>query len=178
MYDESAKVPLLVRGPGFDRGRVDTRAASLMDLSATILALGQARLPEHTGHDLRAADRPARAVSSYYGGLMNIALPPQRHRMLRRGKWKLIWFDGEPPVLFDLHADPDELTNLAPDPAFRGVLDGMTADLMAGWDPPEIAAAQARKAARTAVIRDWVKAVRPPEPHRWVDPDKGRNRYE
>ncbi len=109
---------------------------------------------------------------------MNIELPPQRHRMLRKGRWKLVWFDGHPPVLFDMENDPDETANLADDPAHRGVLDELRTDLLAGWDPEKIAEVQALKAARTGVIRDWVKAVRPDEPHRWIDPDKARNRYE
>lgn len=178
LYDESAKVPLVVRGPGFAPGRVERRAASLMDLSATILALGQAGLPGHVGHDLRDPGRPDRAIASYYGGLMNIALPAQRHRMLREGRWKLAWYDGHPPVLFDLRDDPDETRDLAPDPAHRARVDAMTAALMDGWCPRDIARQQDVKAARTAVIRDWVGAVRPPEPHRWVDPDQARNRYE
>lgn len=178
MYDESAKVPLLVRGKGFANGRVDERVTSLMDLSATILALGGAGLPGHSGHDLRGILRADRAISSYYGGLMNIALPPQRHRMLRKGRWKLMWFDGAPPALFDMVSDPDEQENLAHDPAHRVVLETITAELMAGWRPDEIAVLQEIKAARTKMIRDWVKAARPAAPHRWVDPDPGRNRYE
>ena len=40
-----------------------------------------------------------------------------------------------------------------------------------------IALAQRRKAARTAVLRDWVTATRPAEPMRWRDPEPQRNRY-
>lgn len=178
MYDESAKVPLVLRGPGLGVGQVDTRVANLMDLSATILALGDANLPGHVGHDLRNPDRPEVSFSSYYGGLMNIDLPSQRHRMLRRGRWKLVWFDGHPPVLFDMVEDPDETVNLAAGTAHRGIVDELAAELLAEWNPGQIAESQRIRAARTGVIRDWVKTVRPAEPHRWVDPDKTRNRYE
>jgi hypothetical protein len=77
-----------------------------------------------------------------------------------------------------MQADPDETANLAGDPAHRGVLDALSAELLDGWDAQQIAESQRVKAARTGVVRDWVKAVRPAEPHRWVDPDKARNRYE
>lgn len=179
LYDDSAKVPLIIRGPGFAPGTVDRRAASLLDLSATILSLGGACLPEHSGHDLRATNRPARATSSYYGGLMNIAVAPLRHRMLRRDDWKLIWFDdAAPPLLFDLSQDPDELADRADDPALAGLRADMTQALLDGWDATQIARLQQRNAARAAIIRAWVKATRPPEPHRWIDPAPGRNRYE
>ena len=177
MYDESAKVPLILRGPGFEAGQVDRRVCNLMDLSATILSLGGARLPGHCGHDLRDRTRPQTSVSSYYGGLMNISLPPLRHRMLRHGRWKLVWYDGLPPQLFDMDHDPDETTNLASCPDHGDLLLDLSRDLLAGWEPGRIALAQRRKAARTAVLRDWVTATRPAEPVRWRDPEPQRNRY-
>lgn len=178
MYDESAKVPLIMRGPGFEPGVTDRRVANLMDLSATILAMAGAALPGHCGHDLRSDGSPQISFSSYYGGLMNIALPPQRHRMLRKGRWKITWFDGQAPMLFDMQADPDETGDLADSPDHCDTLLELSRDLLAGWDPARLARVQRCKAERIAVIRDWVKATHPAEPYRWIDPDKARNRYE
>ncbi len=178
MYDESAKVPLILRGPGFPSGLTESKVTNLMDLSATILSLGQASLPGHQGHDLRDKTRPDVSFSSYYGGLMNIDLPLQRHRMLRAGQWKLVWFDGHAPLLFDMVADPDERVNLADNPDYADLREELSLALLEGWNPQEIAATQQRKAERGKVIRSWVHAVHPPEPYRWTDPDKARNRYE
>lgn len=180
MYDESAKVPLIMRGPGCVVNEVDQRVVNLMDLSATLLAEAQAPgLPGHTGINLRADDDWLdQSISSYYGGLMNIALPPLQHRMLRTNNHKLILFNDAPPLLFDLKNDPDELVNLATDPAYVKLLGTMSARLLDGWDLDVITHQQALTRKRTAIIREWVKVTNPPEPMRWFDPNKDRNRYE
>jgi len=180
MYDQSTKVPLIVRAPGLPRRAVDARVTSLADVSASILSWGGAKpLPGQSGHDL-CADGPWKdtCTSSYYGGLMNIKTGDVRHRMIRRGGHKLIWFDGYPPLLFNLVSDPDEVVNLADDPASSRVLQNLTKALLKGWNPTRISQMQAVQAARIEVIRDWVKTTRPAEPTRWVDPDPSRNRYE
>lgn len=180
MYDESAKVPLIIRGPDFAQGAIDERIVSLMDLSATLLARAQApNIPGHTGTDLQGdEDWLDQITSSYYGGLMNIDLPPLQHRMLRVKNYKLVLCFGAPPTLFDLAKDPDELTNLADDPVYSRLLGYMSANLLEGWDPALIARQQTLTRARTGIIREWVKATDPPEPMRWLDPNKDRNRYE
>lgn len=55
------------------------------------------------------------------------------HRMIRQGRWKYIhrYADGE-VQLFDLDTDPDEGRNLAHDPQYRTVRDGLAAQ-MQGW---------------------------------------------
>jgi choline-sulfatase len=180
MYDESAKVPLIVRAPGMGAGVVDARVVSLMDLSATILRWGGAGpLPGHAGRDLRcAAPWDDTCVSAYYGGLMNISMPDVRHRMIRRGRYKLMWFDGHRPMLFDLSEDPDECRDLFDDPDHGDALAELSQAVLQGWDPGRIARLQATQRARIGVIRDWVAATRPPEPWRWVDENKARNRHE
>ncbi len=180
MYDESAKVPLIIRAPDLPSDEIDQRVVSLMDLSATILRWAEAEaLPGHIGRDLRDLDDwPDTITSSYYGGLMNIEINDIRHRMIRDGRYKLMWFDGAPPLLFDLQADPDELHDLSQDPSHAERLSHLTRKLQARWYPKAIAAAQGINAKRVSVIRDWVRKTNPPEPMRWVDPDKRRNRYE
>lgn len=179
LYDESAKVPLIIRGPGFGAGRTDTRVTSLMDLSATILALAGASLPEHTGYDLRNSDDwPDTVYSEYYGGLMNIELADVRHRMVRRGHHKLIFYDGFGPQLFDLEHDPRELQDLSADPACSSILAELTCLVLRGWDRCEIARLQAINLQRMETIKAWVRETRPPEPMRWKDPVPERNAYE
>jgi choline-sulfatase len=176
-YDESAKVPMIMAGPGIMAGHVDHRVTSLFDLSRTILDLtGSMPLPGHVGQSL-ISDHPweMRAVSSYYGGLMNIATGPQRHRMLRRGDWKLCAYDGYQPQLFDLSGDPNELRDMAGDRP--EIVADMMQELTTGWDVKMIARAQHQAAERNQLIRSWVKTTQPKERLRWRDPKPSRNRY-
>ena len=185
MYEESASVPLIVRGAGFGAGAVDDRVASLIDLSATLVALGDAVPPPgHRGRDLRAprGDWEDVAHAEYYGGLMNIDLPPQCHRMVREGRHKLVHYGEEDgagaATLHDLATDPDETNDLAADPAHAALRERLLARVLDGWDPARIAGEMALARARAGLIRAWVRETRPPEPMRWRDPDPTRNRYE
>ena len=179
MYDESAKVPLVIRAPDLPVNETDTRVTSLMDLSRTLLGWAGAELPGHAGRDLRlGSDWPNQCLSSYYGGLMNIDLPPMRHRMIRSDSYKLIWFAGDEPLLFDMEKDPDELNNLADQTEYASVVACLSEALHAGWDQSAINQEIATKSARRQVIRKWVTSTNPAEPMRWFDPKKVRNRYE
>ncbi|MEP3279933.1 MAG: sulfatase-like hydrolase/transferase [Stappiaceae bacterium] len=180
MYDESAKVPLIIRGTAFEPGKQDRRIVSLFDLSATMLSLGDASpLPGHNGQDLRRQETwPDEVISSYYGGLMNIKLADLRHRMIRKSQYKLMWFDGYRPQLFDLDKDPQELTDLSGDTDHLDILSDLSEQLLRGWDPALIAQLQALKGQRSALIRQWVRVTQPAEPYRWIDPRIDRNAYE
>ncbi|MEM7568013.1 MAG: sulfatase-like hydrolase/transferase [Pseudomonadota bacterium] len=181
MFEESAGVPLIVRGAGFAAGAVDDRVASLIDLSATLVALGGGVLsPGHHGRDLGAprGDWEDVASSEYYGGLMNIDMPLQCHRMVREGHYKLVHYGVGEPTLHDLAADPDETDNLAADPAHAELRDRLLARVLDGWNPVRIAGEMTLAKERASLIRDWVRETRPPEPMRWREPDPSRNRYE
>ena len=52
-----------------------------------------------------------------------------------------------PPQLFDLQADPEELVDLAGDPAHRGTLEAMAAELRRHFDPEEVDARAKRRQA-------------------------------
>src|SRR5205085_8316366 len=54
--------------------------------------------------------------------------------MLRRGRHKFIRTPGDPDQLYDIEADPQELRNLADDPAAREVAEAMADELERQWD--------------------------------------------
>jgi choline-sulfatase len=58
--------------------------------------------------------------------------------MLRRGRWKFIHTASDPDQLFDLDADPDELTNLATVETARA--SAFRAEIEARFDIPAITA--------------------------------------
>ena len=58
--------------------------------------------------------------------------------MLRKGRYKLIHYIGFEDELFDLEADPEELVNLASDPAHAGALAALHQALREICDPQEV----------------------------------------
>jgi arylsulfatase A-like enzyme len=85
--------------------------------------------------------------------------------MVRRGPWKLNWYEGDPPELYHLDEDPGELSDRAADPscaAVRAELEELvTAD---GWSP---AFARTRLASfwqELPLLRHWADHGDLPEP--------------
>jgi choline-sulfatase len=68
---------------------------------------------------------------------------------LRQGKWKYVHCELDPPMLFDLEADPHELVNLAEDPAHSDIAATFAQDVRQLWDmtgfDTEVRQSQARR---------------------------------
>ncbi len=137
-HEWSARVPLMISSPQKYPPRRVRDCVSLVDLLPTLvdIAGGSVTLP-CDGESLEPAltGGPTRdlAISDYYG--IGPCVP---HRMVRRGRFKLIYTHDHPDQLFDLEHDPDELHNLASDPLHAETLSRLKAILLEGWDPVEI----------------------------------------
>lgn len=132
LYEESAAVPLIVRGMGLAPGERH-QPVSLLDLSASICEAFGTELPGAAGLPLTdptiaVPDRPI--LSQYHA-----AGAVSGGYMLRRGRWKLIHYVGFEPELFDLATDPEEARNLAADPAYAATLADLNAALCRILDP-------------------------------------------
>lgn len=55
--------------------------------------------------------------------------------MIRKGQFKYVYYAGMKPQLFDLGADPQETSDLADDPGYRGLLAQCEAELRRVVDP-------------------------------------------
>ena len=113
-YQASAGVPLVVAGPGVQRGVTSGALVSMHDLAATFLELaGRPALPEMESRSLAPLLRGERAAHREVvrSGLNN-------WRMVSDGRYKLVHDqreDGRTEViLFDRQQDPLERTNAAP----------------------------------------------------------------
>ncbi len=138
MYEESAGVPMIMAGPEVPEGVVCRQPVSLIDCFPTILAcVGESRRADD--HDLpgaslleivrgAAADRTV--MSEYHAlGAATGAF------MIRRGRYKLVYYVGMPPQLFDLVDDPQEIRDLGQDANYRGVIAECERELRRIVDP-------------------------------------------
>jgi N-acetylglucosamine-6-sulfatase len=130
MYEESIRVPLLVRYPRLaEAGTVITRMVTSHDLAPSLVAIGGATpLRGVTGRSflplLRGQGADWRTAFLYeYNYESQFPYTPNV-RGIRTDRWKLIRYphgDGSPDrftaELYDLQRDPHELHNLIDDPA-------------------------------------------------------------
>jgi arylsulfatase A-like enzyme len=127
MYDPVVKVPLLVKFPGRQRaGETSDKLVSLIDIAPTVLSACGLRQPTPLpGNDLtdRAAGHDCVFAEDRRHGIAGMA---------RTDRYKLLWSDVAGESLFDLTADPHELTNVADDPAHGDALRRMR-ETVARW---------------------------------------------
>ncbi len=185
MHDESLKVPLILRWPGVLKpGTRRAANVDLLDLAAAFVeAAGAPPLPNADGRSLLplardpAAEWEDRVFSEYcvdegepYSGGR-----AAQQRMVRHGRWKYVHYEGMPPQLFDMQADPDELHDCAGDPALSGVEAPLREAALDSWNPQSIARRMSARASEKALLRAWAEASNPPDPLRWhFDPAVNR----
>ena len=176
-YEESVKVPLIVAWPGvIPGGQRSDRVVSALDVNATMLeALGAPALPNSAGRsflgliDGRTAPIAWDDVAfSEYCSDQFCPTGGCYQRMVRRGPWKLIYYHGQPPQLFNLAEDPDEHIDRADDPTCRQIREELTALVLDGWDPEWVKNKMAAKKADVAVLTQWARNVQPPDTVRWA----------
>lgn len=134
-YEESLRVPLIVFDPRAEkkqRGRVVSQMALNVDIAPTLLELAGVALPaEYQGRSLMPLVRresPADwRTDTFCEHLMGIKQIPSWEGV-RGPRYVYARYFGQKPLfefLHDLREDPDQLTNLAGDPAADEVLQRM-----------------------------------------------------
>ena len=167
-YDGSSRVPLIMAGPGIPQGHRVSSNCGQADILPTLVELAAGRTwqgyPEPPdGRSvmplLHAEDPERAAVSEIFSE--GVAAP---YVMLRKGRYKITVVEHDPPQIFDLQADPDELSNLAEDPAHAALSAELQAEVHRRWDLPrlkrEVLSSQRRrrfvyKALTTGRITPW-----------------------
>lgn len=177
MYDDSVKVPLVMRWPGrIPKSGRRSENVSLLDVAATFIdGAGAAPLPNSSARsllDLASGNAPdwgdtvyseycASPDEAYSGGRWTL------QRMVRAGHWKYIHHIGFPDQLFDLKTDPDEVCDLAADPRYQEILQSLRTKALADWDADSIMTAMARRSDDRAMLRQWAAATQPEDALRW-----------
>ncbi|MFC0201132.1 choline-sulfatase [Paracoccus rhizosphaerae] len=158
-FEGSARVPLMIAAPGWRPGLV-TQPVSTMDVVPTLAGLAgldiAALAPWTEGEDLAplATGTGGRGpVPMEYAAEGSIAPLVG----LRDGQWKLVLCQADPPMLFDLDADPDELTNLGGSPAHTDTLKRLTAKAAERWNLSDFDAAVRESQARRWIVYEALR---------------------
>jgi arylsulfatase A-like enzyme len=126
-YEGLLRVPLIVRGPGFDAGAVVDDPVGTIDLAPTALQAAGLEQPDWMeGRPLLAG--PREHVLTENDHQMVITLPL---RTLTTRRYKVTRYEAQPGVgeLYDLQEDPGELENRWDDPAHASVRSDLLATL-------------------------------------------------
>jgi len=138
MYEESLRMPLLVRYPKeIKPGSVNEDIVLNLDFAPTFLDFaGVAKPPDMQGRSIRGLLRRKRSKdwrkSMYYHYYEYPAVHSvKRHYGVRTERYKLIHFynDIDEWELYDLRKDPREMKNVFNDPAYAGIVKKLKAEL-------------------------------------------------
>ena len=152
-YEPAVKVPLMLRLPSGESGRV-AQNVSLIDVLPTLLEIADLEMPSDLpGNSLleiaqHQADETTRAVFSEYHhmGMPNAGF------MLKQGDYKLCYYVGSEPQLFNVGVDPLENDDLAPRPEYTAERNALEVTLR-GVVNPELADVQAKENQRARGLK-------------------------
>jgi arylsulfatase A-like enzyme len=139
MFEQGVRIPFIVADPSAPatHGTASPALVESVDLLPTLLESLGRPVPTHwlEGRSLRpllegrATSVREVAISeldyAIYGAARALKLQPRQARMVmaRSDRWKYIHYDGLPPQLFDLQADPHEVNDLGRSTAHAAVRD-------------------------------------------------------
>ncbi len=194
-YEDSVKVPAIISWPGHIQENV-TRDIVLnqFDLISTILeASGAPDLPRSNGRSLLSTlqhpnenweniafseycmsdSEHGRAYSPNLGGDDIHAKPGGvQNRMIRSGPWKLNYYHGYQPQLFNLQDDPAERLDRNNDPSCKGIKSELLDRVLENWDPDLIRTKMHTLKEEQIISEDWASNTAPKDELRWeLDPN-------
>ena len=142
-FEHSARVPLIMAGPGVKTGAAEN-ACSLVDILPTFLDIagasstmlgepidGRSLLPLARGE----VDPTDEAIGEYCA-----EMTPYPVFMIRRGNLKYIHCDPDPAQLYDIAVDPLEKTNLARNSEYAEAEAAFAAEVLERWNSEELRA--------------------------------------
>ena len=153
-FEGSSRVPLMIAGPRIPPGLIDAPVSNL-DIPPSLCAIAgidmEAIAPWTDGEDLLPLIHGGRRTSPV---LMEYAAEGSRAPLIciRENEFKFIHCELDPPQLFDLDNDPDEMENLARDPSHASRVAGFMERIRERWDMAQFDAQIRESQARRRVV--------------------------
>ncbi len=138
VYEESIRVPLVVRGPGIPKHETVDQIAANIDLAPTFLDLAGAGKPRRRRLDGRSlapvldgrpVGRERSLILEYYRSEDGPAAPA--YQGLRTSRYVFVRYRDGFRELYDLASDPYELENVAADPTYAAARSSLSTALTA-----------------------------------------------
>lgn len=115
MFEESVRIPLIVKGPGVQPGASNDTLLSLVDLYPTLCDAWQLPAPDHvqgiSWMNLARGEPDAERNDFVFGEYHAHGMPVGMF-MIRWRHYKYVYYTGYRPQLFDLNEDPEEMHDL------------------------------------------------------------------
>ena len=192
-YEDSVKVPTIISYPKALKPNIEVdEVINHFDIAATMLDLTNSPgLPRSHGKSLKNLltaddcswenvavseycmdDSDFANVSGNLGGRDVHAKPGGvQNKMIRRDEWKLVFYEGYKPQLFNLFEDPHELNDRIEDLKNKDIRDSLINEILADWNPTAIHKRMINLKKDQLIQQEWAKLTDPDDMLRWdLDP--------
>jgi choline-sulfatase len=192
-YEDSVKVPTIISYPKMLRSNIEmNEVINHFDITATMLDLTNSpTLPRSQGKSLKNMlisdnnswenvaiseycmdDSNFANVSGNLGGRDVHAKPGGvQNKMIRREEWKLIFYEGYKPQIFNLKEDPQELHDRVDDPKTKEIKATLINEVLTNWNPTKIHQRMIDLKKDQLMQQEWAENTDPDDKLRWnLDP--------
>ena len=144
MFEQSARIPMIVSVPGGRKGEMDSSKVSLVDVFPTFAEAEGLKAPDDIDGESffsRINDRDAEYRDYCFSEFNAHGLAGGMY-MIRYGSYKYVFYTEDPPQLFDMVNDPKENHNLleekGDDPEVAGIAAECRKRLLSICNPYEV----------------------------------------
>lgn len=134
--EASSRVPLIFSGKSVPGNRRVSEPVSLLDMGPTLCGLVGIDMiyPITDGRNISDLIENKRQSGEGIAIMENYGEGAKKgYRMIRKGKYKLVYVPEGDVDLFDLEKDPQEWNDLASDPKYKKVVQELTVIALDGW---------------------------------------------